>query len=187
MRGEPQPVSADVAPRHPSIFRPRGHPAPTGATRVVSLLYRALWQADAEALIETAHREFCSWVSSKDGRLEVPDNGEFEVPGADVRVVEGTDDEQGDIKRWVLHEDDAHQRWITTMTAVRARGEPEGWLWIDLENVSKNYLDRVDVAAPRLARSLLDALPSSHRGPVKLQSSEHKLGPGGDGRIRGAT
>ena len=178
MHREPLPVSADVVPRAPSILRARGHLAPTCTVSVVSLLYRALWQADAEALIETAHREFCSWVSSKDSRLEVPDNGDFEVPGADVRVVEGTDGEQGDIKRWVLHEDDEHKRWITTMTAVRARGEPEGWLWIDLENVSKNYLERADVAAPRLARSLLDALPSSHRGPVKLQSSEHKLGPG---------
>ena len=143
----------------------------------MSLLYRALWQADAETLIETAHREFHSWVCDKHQRLTVPSEGEFEVPGARVRVVEGSAAKQGDIKRWVLYEDDGSHRWITTMTATRARGEPEGWLWIDLENVSESYLDRVEVAAPRLSRSLLEALPSSHRGPLELRSSESPLGP----------
>lgn len=143
----------------------------------MSLLYRAMWQADAAQLIVTAHREFSEWVSGKHPQLEVPDDGESDGPGADIRITEGSSDE-GHIKRWVLHEDDQHDRWITTMTAVHERRVAEGWLWIDVEHVSQSYLDdAVDVAAPRLARKLLAALPSSHHGPLKLQSKEYELGP----------
>ena len=144
----------------------------------MSLLYRAMWQAHAAHLIETAHGEFCRWVSEKHPQLEVPEDGESESPGADVRVAEGTS-EEGHIRRWVLHEDDEHDRWMTTMTAIHERRVAEGWLWIDVEHVSQSYLDdAVDVAAPRLARNLLDALPSSHHGPLQLQSEEYALGPG---------
>ena len=143
----------------------------------MSLLYRAMWQADAAQLIVTAHHEFSKWVSEKHPQLEVPDDGESEGPGADVRITEG-DSEEGHIKRWVLHEDDQHDRWMTTMTAVHEGRDAEGWLWIDVEHVSQSYLDdAIEVAAPRLARNLLGSLPSSHHGPLQLQSEEFPLGP----------
>jgi len=143
----------------------------------MSLLYRAMWQADATQLIETAHREFCEWVSEKHPQLEVPEEGESESPGADVRITEGSS-EEAHIKRWVLHEDDQHDRWMTTMTAVHECRDAEGWLWIDVEHVSQSYLDdATEVAAPRLARNLLGSLPTSHHGPLRLQSEEFPLGP----------
>lgn len=143
----------------------------------MSLLYRAMWQADAVQLIETAHHEFGAWVLDKHPQIEVPDAGESEAPGADVRVTK-RDSEEGRIWRWVLHEDDQRDRWITTMTAICDSQAAEGWLWIDVEHVSHTYLvDSVKVASPRLARNLLAALPSSHHGPLQLQAEEFPLGP----------
>ena len=143
----------------------------------MSLLYRAMWQADAAQLIETAHREFCGWVSEKHPQLDMPEEGESKSPGADVRITEGSS-EEAHIKRWVLHEDDQHDRWMTTMTVIHERQDTEGWLWIDVEHVSQSYLhDAIQVAAPRLARNLLGSLTSSHHGPLQLQSEEFPLGP----------
>ena len=142
----------------------------------MSILYRAMWQATSEDLIAVSDREFRSWVSGKHPRLEVPARGESQTDRADVRVTEGVGD-QGAIKRWVLHEDDGESRWITTLTAMHEHGEPEGWIWIDLENVSSAYLERAKVASPRLTRTLLTELPTSHRGPLALKQSEIPLGP----------
>lgn len=143
---------------------------------VMSILYRAMWQAGSEDLIKKSGHEFRSWVIGKHAGLEVPDSGESATDRADVRVTEGQS-ELGAIKRWVLHEDDGKSRWITTLSAMHEHGAPEGWVWIDVENVSTSYTERVDVASPRLARTLLNTLPSSHRGPLTLKASEMKLGP----------
>ena len=143
----------------------------------MSLIYRSMWQADATQLIETTHREFCDWVSEKHPQLDIPEEGESKSHDADIRITEGSS-EEAHIKRWELHEDNQDHRWTTTLTAICELRVAEGWLWIDLEYESQDYLnDRVDVHAPRLVRKLLEALPSSRHGPLQLRANEFALGP----------
>ncbi|MCY4175033.1 MAG: hypothetical protein OXD37_01680 [Acidimicrobiaceae bacterium] len=136
-----------------------------------------MWQADATQLIETTHREFCEWASEKHPQLDIPEEGEPKSHHANIQITEGSS-EEAHIKRWELHEDDQHDRWTTTLTAICELRVVEGWLWIDLEHESQDYLDdKTKIAAPRLARKLLEVLPSSHHGPLQLQANEFALGP----------
>ena len=61
--------------------------------------------------------------------------------------------------------------------AILERGALEGWVWIDVENVRTDYFSKIEIAAPNLAGNLLEALPSSHRGPITLQNASFVLGP----------
>ena len=149
----------------------------------MSILYRALWQADADPLLATADREFRAWVTTKHPSLDLTDFSatqvgpmHTELGSVDVEVDQQSND-HGAIGRWVLHEDNLESRWITTVMAILARGDREGWVWIDVENVRTDYFSKIEIAAPNLAGNLLEALPSSHRGPITLQNASFVLGP----------
>ena len=141
----------------------------------MSLLYRAMWQADSDGLLDIADDQFRSWARGKHQSLELPDEGDSPPGDVDVRIVRHSN-EYGSIRRWVLHEDDEESRWITTLTAIHESSTVEGWLWIDVENVRTEYFAPAEIAAPRLARNLLAALPSSHRGPLQLAVKGLPLG-----------
>ncbi|WP_420623164.1 hypothetical protein [Candidatus Poriferisodalis sp.] len=115
-------------------------------------------------------------MTEKYPQLELPKEGKCRAGKADVEI-DSNSNEHGSILRWVLHEDDQRSRWITTLMAIVERDTSEGWLWIDIENVHSQFASKIEVAAPKLAGSLLAALSSSHRGPIKLRANEIALGP----------
>ena len=142
----------------------------------MSVLYRALWQAPTDQAIETASEEFGVWVGSKHSGIEVPDVGEAEGEGVSVEVRRG-DDDAGSIARWILREERDASRWVTTLTCICARDGGEPWFWVDVDNVSHDYLESVTVSAPRLVRSLINRLGRSHRGNQALVGSPVQLRP----------
>ena len=135
----------------------------------MSLLYRAMWQANADGLLETVDREFRSWVISKHPSLDLKSSDEARAGNVDAKIETPESNEHGSISRFVVHEDNDETRWITTVLAMAERDAAEGWVWVDVESVSTAYYSRIEIAAPRLVRNLLDVLPSSRRGPVKLK------------------
>ena len=143
----------------------------------MSLLYRAMWQADADGLLDIVDREFRSWAKERPRNLDLGESGEAHNSTADAMIVTPDSNEHGSIRRFVVHQDDGETRWITTVIAIVEDDSAEGWVWVDVENVRDEYYRPIEIAAPRLVRNLLDALPSSQRGPVKLTRDEFKLGP----------
>lgn len=143
----------------------------------MSLLYRAMWQSEADGLLGTVDREFRRWAKEQPRFLDLSCRDEARSSRADAKIETPESNEHGSISRFVVHEDNDETRWITTVTAIVERRAATGWVWVDLESVSTAYYSGVKFAAPRLVRYLLDALPSSRRGPVELRSQEFKLGP----------
>ncbi|MYG87322.1 MAG: hypothetical protein F4190_02170 [Acidimicrobiales bacterium] len=141
----------------------------------MSLLYRAMWQADADGLVQAADREFRQWTTGNHPRLDLESSDEAEHGSVDAKV-EHRPHDLGSISRLVVHEDTASARWITTLRVLTERDAAEGWIWIDIECVSAVYYKRPKISAPRLAGALLESLPTSHRGPMKLQRREFMLG-----------
>ncbi len=135
----------------------------------MSVLYRSIWQAPEDDAIQVATEEFVSWLASKNITVDVPDEGDAEGPGVEIEARHGGND-SGAIARWVLREDRDGDRWVTTFTVICPEGEDESWFWVDVDNVSAEYLETVTVPAPRLVRHLLDRMPGSHRGPQVLHS-----------------
>ena len=143
----------------------------------MSLLYRAMWLAEADGLLSTVDREFRRWANEPPRRLDLSSADEARTSTSDAKIETPESNEHGSIRRLVVHEDNNETRWTTTVIAIAQRNAAEGWVWVDVESVSTAYYGRMEIAAPRLVRSLLDALPSSHRGSVKLRRQEFKLGP----------
>ncbi len=140
----------------------------------MGLLYRAMWNASEDDYFDIADAEFRAWSGGKHGDLELGDVGRFESRSA-LASIERYESEHGRIGRWELQEDTAHGRWITTLIAFCEANAETRWLWIDLQNLRNTFVDAVDIAAPRLARDLLQALPSSRRGPIRLGASASPL------------
>jgi len=135
----------------------------------VTVLYRSIWQAPEDDAIQVATEEFVSWLASKNITVDVPDEGDAAGSGVEIEARHG-DNDSGTIARWVLREDRDGDRWLTTFTVICPEGEDESWFWVDVDNVSAEYLEAVTVPAPRLVRHLLDRMPGSHRGPQVLYS-----------------
>jgi len=136
-----------------------------------------MWQAKGEGLAEIADREFRHWTTGNHPGLDLASGDEARHGGVDAKI-ESQSHDDGSISRLVVHEDKKSERWITTLRVLTESGAPEGWVWIDIECVSADYYRRPKISAPRLAGALLEALPSSHRGPLQLQRREFMLGTG---------
>jgi len=144
----------------------------------MTVVYRALWQTGGDDPVEQAATQFIGWLHSKDlSDLDIPEDGEVSAEGIEVAVRRGQNDD-GSIGRWVLREEkEGGDRWVTTMTVISPSDEAESWFWIDVENVSTNFLKNVEPAAPRLVSSLFDAFPDSHRGNQALIAAPVDLLP----------
>lgn len=136
-----------------------------------------MWQAAAGGLLDTVDKEFRSWTKEPPRHLDLDGSDEARTSTADAKIDRPDSNQHGSIRRFVVHEDNDETRWITTVIAIVEKDAAEGWVWVDVESVSTAYYSRIEVAAPRLVRNLLDVLPSSRRGPVKLRRKEFKLGP----------
>lgn len=154
----------------------------------MSLLYRAIWSDSRDEVSEFGVAAFQSWVGGKSaGTLSVPDEGFVEgdiyvpprPPGipeqrfhgeARVQRASGSGDVTDAMTASFVEIKSDKTRWDTTLrtwTEVIDQGSI-GWLWVDVECVGPVELDRLAIAAPRLATDLIANGLSSHRGSTRL-------------------
>ena len=172
----------------------------TGGSRVVSLLYRAIWNDDREDLVASALGAFRGWVTGKsDGGLVVPDDGrtvgttvvrtraadgpwvELKQPAeatVDQAVSSGHGPVAGVVLASLVETRDDGSRWTTTLRSWSCRepadadsGEGSGWLWVDVEAVTSESLAGTVTGVPRVVRDLIDAGQSPRRRCVPLTVS----------------
>jgi hypothetical protein len=142
----------------------------------VSLIYRAIWQDDADGIHERALDAFGWWVG-----LHHPGDRTFAV-GVDETVGDSTTliragaDEAGSIQRWSLHVDDGVTRYSTTLVTTRPADAPAS-VWVDRERVSSRSFSTFNVQPPALSTRLISHGVAPRRGPVPLSVRPRALRP----------
>ncbi|WP_208029419.1 hypothetical protein [Rhabdothermincola sediminis] len=149
----------------------------------MTLLYRAIWQDDRDALIDEAERVFAGWLQEKRVDVALPDEGAAEGTGengpVELLVRRAL---AGDVEavQFELAEERPRfgERWTTRLTAIDG-GEGERWLWVDLERVADVESVRPPLAAPRLVRALLADGVDARVDQVRISATPQRLGPVG--------
>lgn len=143
----------------------------------MAIVYRGMWSDSDDGVEERLRSSLEQWVGYKsDNRLGLADA--VTEDGALRVKVETAGDPGGPIAsafRFSLVESlDNGVRWTTTVRcwsgpAVTEELLQEGsWIWVDLDLVSHDELDRVKIAAPRFARDLLASSKTARRRSVPL-------------------
>lgn len=96
----------------------------------MTVVYRAIWDDRRCELLADARDQFERWLVSKQIRLPLPDEGEASDHKNALRA---TRVEESGVQavRFELSQDSGHERWKTTLLAMRS-GETQH-LWVDLE------------------------------------------------------
>lgn len=143
----------------------------------MAIVYRGMWSDSDDGVEERLRTLLERWVDYKsDSRLGL---GDGVTEDGSLRVkVETAEDFDGPIAsafRFSLVESlENGARWTTTVRswsgpAVADELKQDGsWIWVDLDLVSHEELDRVKIAAPRFARDLLAGSKTARRRRVPL-------------------
>lgn len=161
-----EPLRAPTARPRPSL---RLVPSPGGEDGgTMPLIYRAVWVDNDHNPIAVLEDEFRRWCELKGiAGDDVPYRGREQAGSNEIDVRRG-DAEFGRILRMSLRELDGQGRtWMTTATAVSDLADSTYWVDVDCEDPSGG---RVEIAAPRLVRQILDESGTPMRGPVRLSS-----------------
>lgn len=136
----------------------------------MTLVYRAIWTNPDHIAPAVLEDEFALWCESKGiDRDLIPVRGSEQIGSRRIDV-RRADTEIGAVLRTRLVEtDDAGRCWTMTATAIAELGDQESTYWIDLECEDPTSA-RPPMAAPRLARQILDLDASAHRGPATLST-----------------
>ncbi|HUQ59699.1 hypothetical protein [Lentzea sp.] len=146
----------------------------------MAIVYRGMWSDSDDGVGDRLQRSLEHWVGYKSGgRLGLADG--ITDDGV-IRVkVERAEDSGGPIDsvfRFSFTESRENGvRWTTTVrywsgpAVTEEVGSGGSWLWVDLDLVSHDELDRVNVSAPRFARDLLAASHTARRRCVPLAGS----------------
>ncbi len=121
----------------------------------MTLLYRAVWQDRGLVAASTLDEVFREWCGTKGFDVEqIPSRGTLAVPGNKTLQIRRVDSDAAQAVFCTLREvDNTNRVWTTTATALSV-GESQTF-WVDLE-CEYGESQRMDVAAPRLVRALLE-------------------------------
>lgn len=120
----------------------------------MTLLYRAVWQDCGLDATSSLDEEFRKWCSSKGFAVEkIPERGTVSIPGNKSLHIRRLDAESARAILCILQEFDGPRTWTTTATALSA-GDSQTF-WVDLDCADESN-QRIDIAAPRLVRALLN-------------------------------
>ncbi len=133
----------------------------------MSLIYRAIWQDEAEHIHERALDAFAWWVNLRHpGPRHLAPGVAENVAGAHTLVQAGSEP-AGAIQRCRVHVDDGTDRLTTTLvTTSTAAGT--GSVWVDSERVTHRAFASFRVQPPELSTRLIADGVRPHRGPVPL-------------------
>jgi len=133
----------------------------------MALIYRSVFEVEAEAFVDEAHSSFGDWLKTKRlPEVEVPLDGEIVKldEGFEIRAIRGADQgSEGYRAHLFERRDDESVR--TTFTAID--DGTTRWAWVDVERWAKDAFERGWVpVAPRLVGTILDAYPCRRAGTV---------------------
>lgn len=150
----------------------------------MALLYRAIWTDDRDQLDEELWQEAHSWIWDKHG-IDLPGRGD--IAADHIRAeVRHADTESGRVLRVLLHEVEPTGRtWTTTATSLEPHGG-DGTLWVDVDCDDPRSGARIDIASPKLVRSLIDRGQNPRRGDVGLSVKAQAVRPNEVGALASA-
>lgn len=136
----------------------------------MALIYRAIWSDSDHVALAVLDDEFARWCRSKSiKRDQIPLRGVEQIGPREIEV-RRADTEVGAVLRTRLTEPDPAGRiWRITATALSEPGPdaPSYWIEVDCDDPTGSP---TPLAAPRLARQILDLGGSPCRGPVALSA-----------------
>lgn len=146
----------------------------------MAIVYRGMWTDSDDGVRERLTQSLEHWIGYKTGhRLKLAD-GAADAGRKRVKVetAEGTGGPIDSVFRLTYVESlDNGVRWTTTVRhwsgpAVDEEAGPgSSWIWVDLDLVSHDEVDRVTIASPRFARDLLAASRTARRRCVPLHGA----------------
>ncbi|MET8764361.1 hypothetical protein [Lentzea sp. NPDC004782] len=142
----------------------------------MAIVYRGMW-SDSDVGVGSRLRDaLTGWLGSKSkGQLGLAD-GTFANGAMQVKVKTAEDSGSGESAFWFSFVESRGDgtRWTTTVrhwfgpAVTEELGRDGSWIWVDLDVVAHDELDRVYVAAPRFVRELLEGSHTARRRCVPL-------------------
>lgn len=142
----------------------------------MALVYRAIWQDDADGIHERAMDAFAWWVGKHSDHPRTFEAGVDETVGDTSTLVRRGHDATGSIQRCSLHVDNGTDRTTTTMITTVSPPDPAS-IWVDLERVSHRAFAAYQVRAPALSTKLIANGIAPRRGPIRLAVRPQALRP----------
>lgn len=135
----------------------------------MALLYRAVWEDDRPDLIVAVGDMFMSWVAEKDDSPGKSSPFEWEpIDAEDLSGAVGT-----------LKEATPTGDWRTIIRVAIDAAERSQWVSVDVERTTDDAFTRVQIAAPRLVRTLISQSVAANGnprvGPVGLSEDAEGL------------
>ena len=152
----------------------------------MSLIYRAIWQDEADGIHDHALAAFRWWVERRHrGERSFAPDAEETIGGTTTLVRNGNGD-AGSIQRCTVHVDDGTDRLTTTLiTTATATPAGDASVWVDHERVSRDAFAPFQVHAPPLSTRMIAKGIRPRRGPVALRVDPTALRPGDIRRFAG--